>query len=298
MSTQKVYSTEKKGKRSLPKGYKKTRRVKQKPTFDFNYPATIVIAINTHGFILINEDGMYDTFKVRKGITFYKINAVVPGVCNILWDEQNQDNINIVEQAIYKVKSKYNEEDNGNNQPMSMYDFSNEIRNILFGYQSFFQKDLKREMDEIKSRGEDEKIHKEYLQHFDKGFALCDFTDSVMINKGFTRSNEEGIGLHHDWQITVVNMKEKPDVVKNINLEKGIGIHHHGTSETTLKEIIDHLYSHGVKRILMVDFSCSNFVDENFNDVLTDRGVRSMRSTILENEASHCTPPTIKPPSK
>ena len=295
MST-KVYSSKNKNGRSY-KGYKlRSRRVKPKPILEFNYPATIVITINTHGMIIINEDGTYETFKVKEGISVYKINAVAPGVCNILWDEQNQENIDIVERALHKVRTDYIEA--GNQVPMTMYDFSNQVRNILFGYQSFYQKELKQEMEEAKSRGEDGKIHEEYLHHFDKGFTLCDFTNADIVNKGFTRSNEEGMGVHYDWQITAINMRGKPDILKNIILEKGTGIHHHGTSETTLKDIIDHLHRHGVKRILMVDFSCSNFADENFNDILTDRGIRDMRARILKNEALYCTAPTIKAPSK
>ena len=271
-----------------------TRNYSQILKHDFNYPQTIVITINTHGFIIINEDGLYDTFKVKRGVTFYKINAVTPGVCNILWDEQNQSNINIIEEALNKVRTDYVE--SGNIVPMSMYDFSNKVRNILYSYQTLYQKDLKKEMVEKKSVGEQVEIHQEYLHHFDKGFTLCDFTNTNIINKGFNRSNEEGMGDHHDWQITAVNMPSKPDILKNINLEKGIGIHHHGTSETTLKEIIGHLYRHGVKRILMVDFSCANFVDENFDDVLTERGVRSMRANILEQEELHCTAPYYSRP--
>ena len=298
MSTKRIDRERKIGK--MYKGYKlRSRRIKPEPTFQFNYPKTIVISITTHGNILINEDGLYETFKVRSGLTFYKINAVAPGICNILWDEQNEDNTEILERALHKVKTQYrDEQNNAQPQQISMYDFSNDVRNVLFGYQTFFQKPLKNDMEESKSSGEDIKQHQDYLHHFNKGFSLCDFTGAVVVNKGYSRTNIEGIGLHNDWQMNVINMAGKPDLLKNINLEKGIGIHHRGTTETSLKEILSHLYKHGVKRILMVDFSCSNFTDENFNEILTDRGAREIRANILDREASHCSPPTIKAPSK
>lgn len=263
---------------------------------EFNYPETLIMVINTHGVIVINEDKNYNTFRVRRGMVFYKINAVAPGVCNFTQDEQLIDSVHIVERALHNVRTNYIE--NGNDSPLSMYDFSNNVRNVLFGYKSFFQQPLKKEIKQFNLSGEESKNIDEYLHHFDKGFALCDFTNAVIVNKIFTRSNEETIDTYYDWQMIAVNMAGKPDILKNINLEKGIGIHHHGESYTNLEEIIDHLYNNGVKRLLMIDFSCANFLYENLQDNLTDREVRSMRTTILENEASHCTPPTIKAPSK
>ena len=236
-------------------------------------PETVVLAINTHGYIVLNKDGEPELFN-PEGIEIVKVSAIAPGVCNILTPNAVTKNIKIVNDVTKKF----------------CYDKGEDLNDInLVELGQVINTELKENQIDLpdieeyvrKSAAKREAVDPIFAEHVhssDKGFQVKDFTGLPMINKWYMREESDTKVKHHDWKMTIVNLRgAKIDFMPYVS--RGLRA---GEPTTNIATIIDDLKRFGVKRLLLVDFSCSNFSDILRGDIIDETATRALRRTLLK----------------
>lgn len=239
---------------------------------EFRLPETIVLAINTHGYIMLDEyTHEPEFFTPPEGVEVVKIAAVVPGVCNILSPEAVTQNIKIIDNAIkpYKSLDDVNLYDLGNTLSIKLMENQIDLPEIETDYRQSLKRIEPAEIDAVTSS---------HIHASDKGFQVEDYSGKRMINKGYMRTRNDPKQKHHDWKMIIVNrMGAKidflPTVARILRSEEPY---------TDISTIIQDLQRFGAKRVLIVDFSCSNFVNSDRGDIVNARGERNVRNELLK----------------
>jgi hypothetical protein len=226
------------------------------------YPEVAVISVATHGLIRIphkKASDIYDKndmpmFDIPTGIAVTKYSEIPPGTCNMMTDWKLKEYIDEVVSPVINEKTFTQ-----NNE---------EILRIVSNLSADFKKRKKEivkleviEHSTARKTGEIDGIIQKYVYTEDSGYLVSQFRPgTTMLNKTYTRDNTEAHDTY-DWQIIVLNMTGQPDLVREL-----VGSAHYGDTEyITTEMIVNFLKSKGVKHVIFLDFSCSNFVNANFD---------------------------------
>ena len=238
-------------------------------------PETVVLAINTHGYIVLDETTHEPEIFTPEGIEIVKIAAVVPGVCNILSPSTVTQNIKLVSELTTEFCKDKNIND------VDLEGLGNYINETLKYNQHDFS-EIEKSVRQTIARGESvDNVSADHVHASDKGFQIKNFSNTPMINKWYMRSNSDIAPKHHDWKMAIVNLHgAKIDFMPYVSRDLRSGDH-----STNIQKIIDTLKGFGVKRLLVVDFSCSNFTDIERNDIVVDtREMNVIQRNLLKEE--------------
>jgi hypothetical protein len=280
------------------------------------YPETVVIIVTTHGEIRLDDTGKPKTFILPEGMKLTKLSAVVPGVCNYMTSDESDDYVETIISWLKRLDQKkitingaqqnlvttmagvFQKEDSTRTLPDVEKDLREKKRqrNQINKPQQLENENNDEnisESDEYEDQDDDEediKHSENYVYHSDVQYPSSTYENeryktrsvvkkpinNTVINKTYIRKNAtEQFESPWDFKISVLNVIGYPDLLVEM-----VGRHYIEESEVTLKQITQYLYNRGVREIILVDFSCSVFINES--DVKTEPDARTER--ILRRE--------------
>jgi hypothetical protein len=237
----------------------------------FSYPETAIISIASHGLIQLERKSEYaledvPKFTVPKGMQIIKYSEVPPGTCNMMTDDKLDEYIE------YILSQELDKE--------SMKDAFDIVQDMVPTFKEKKQ-EIVTEQTKLKS-AEKNPVSSTYVHTYDKGYLTGFFNaGDNMLNKTYS-TEVEGRHVIYDWQIVLLNAIGQPDLFKLLSPQ---GRRHHGESgEITLEQMVIHLSKNGVKNIVLFDFSCSNYLDSEFQDIeepMTGHGARIWKDEMI-----------------
>jgi hypothetical protein len=238
---------------------------------------TIILCITTHGGILQEPPENIRLFTVPEGMTIKRASISTPGECNLLSSDDANDYIKL----IYNNKNDLIS-NNDILQNETIENLVDIIKNANYEGPIQYAKDKVKELRQASKRMRLNTEHKDtlntfsrYLNNLNKSFTIKIFDSGTeLYNKMFTRFNEDKI--NNDWSIQIINIKGMPDLLSYLKLQT-----RRGESIITLGEIINFLKSKGVENIVIFDFSCSNLMDNERNELMDERAIRRYRRDIF-----------------
>ena len=240
-----------------------------------SYPKSVIVVITCHGVIQIEKsNNQPKLFKIPNDMKIVKLSAVTPGVCNMTIDDDVNEFIDLI---LDKKKKKEMKE--GLENPEKYAKTLGEL----------YKKIEKETVENLYTESPDSNtiLRKTFIQHRDKSYKIVTYNQKHpnMINKEYVRNNKnEQNSSKWDYGIYCLNVNGKPDLITKI---KGRTYRDKDTS-IFLNEIIDFLHQQGVKEVILVDLSCSNFeyeVDEkNSETSVSERNTRSIRSNLIKEK--------------
>lgn len=198
-----------------------------------NQPVTVeaVVAVTTHGEILLADDGKPVTFRLPPGMTLTKVSMAVPGVCNITDDRDLEI---IVKRIIELWKAPRNRND----------------WRVQTGRQVIaeFQKSIKKQVEA--DRTPENTDYAAFVHQSRKIPPVVTYNPGdEVINKEFSRSAAEDKAVY-DYKVLALNLPNYPDLMANLLGRRGAG-------EILLMDVVQILQQRGINNITMFDFSCS-----------------------------------------
>lgn len=259
------------------------------------YPNIAIVLVTSHGTVKINANTQQPyTFNIPENVSVTLLNAVTPGVCNF-WD--TDDTNDFTEKLLKKLKNKEEVqilEENPNA-------FINSLIEILKGYDIKMLKDLYKK--QKTKHDEYDPDEAQFIYHYNKSYVLHSYKQGdTLINKEYSRNNRtEQNESAWNFKILLMNKLGIPDVIREIRGRNN----QDESSYVSFEEIVNYLKNDGVKNIIFLDLSCSNFVettstthqsrladidddeDEENNDsgdenIENPRKIRSIRRNILK----------------
>jgi hypothetical protein len=214
------------------------------------YPEIAIILVTSHGTVTINKNTQQPYTFIMPNISMTLLNAVTPGVCNF-WD--TDDTNDFTEKLLKKLKDKEEVEllkDNPNA-------FINSLIQILKEYDIKMIKDL---YTNTKNKDDDyDPDESQFIYHYDKSYSVRSYSEGdTVINKEYSRNNRnEQNESAWNFKILLVNKLGVPDVIREIRGRNNQDV----SSYISFEEIINYLKNDGVKHVIFLDLSCSNFVE-------------------------------------
>jgi hypothetical protein len=237
-----------------------------------SYPETIVISVTSHGVIIIdNNTNKPLTFNVPSDMKIIKLSAVTPGVCNLTHPSDVDD---FIKQVIKRVNNQ-NEISKLNNDPI------NYVKTLADLYKNI-EEDTYAETVKEKNPDYDVKIRDDYVHHRNKSYNITQYnSNDLIINKEYIRNNKTELNSGvWDFQINVLNLMGIPDLFNEI---LGIRTYKNADSTITLQQIVDFVKTKGVKQLVILDLSCSNFESTMSKNFFTNRQEREIKRDIYKS---------------
>jgi len=240
-----------------------------------SYPKTVIVVVTCHGLITIDKsDNEPNLFKIPDNMKVIKMSAVTHGVCNFTVPED-------VNKFIKMILHKKNKKDlqKGLKNPEK---YTKTLANL---YKEIEEDTVKDTMAASSDSNTD--IRDTYIHHRDKSYEIITYNHKhpYMINKEYVRNNKtEQNSSGWDYGIFCLNVDGKPDLITTL---KG---RTYADKDTTVysEEIVGFLHEKGVKEIILIDLSCSNFeykIDENNKETsISERNTRSIRSNLIKDK--------------
>lgn len=238
----------------------------------FIYPETAIVTIASHGLIKLERKPSYTLedvpkFTVPSGMKIIKYSEVPPGTCNMMTDDKLDEYIEYI--SLQELDKQ------------NMRDAFDIVQDMV---PTFKEKKQEIVTGQIRLRSAEKDAQSTtYVHTYDTGYLTGLFNaGDTMLNKTYT-TEVEGRHVLYDWQIVLLNAIGQPDLFKLLSPE---GRRHHGDSgEITLEQMVMHLRENGVRNIVLFDFSCSNYLDSEFEDVsepMTGHGARLWKEGMIE----------------
>jgi len=239
------------------------------------YPETAIISVASHGLIKlerkIEKKPAYTLvdipkFEVPAGITIIKYSEIPPGTCNMMTDDKLNEYVEYI--LLQDLESKSVNE---------AFEIVQDMANTGF-------RELKQEIvseQQNLTLAEKNPVSSQFVNTYEHGYLTrMSKTGDIMLNKSYIT---ETAGRHvvNDWQIVLLNYIGQPDLFQLLAGRT----HHDDDRMITLEQIVLHLKEKGVKNIILFDFSCSNYADENFEDInepTKDHGARLLRNSMID----------------
>jgi len=243
-----------------------------------SYPKTVIIVVTCHGVIAIDKtDNEPNLFKIPDNMKVVKMSAVTPGICNLTMDED-------VDKFIQIILDKKNKKDmkKGLKNPEKYAKTLGDLYKTI-------------EEDTVKglytaSPDSNTDLRKTFIYHRNKSYKIITYNRKhpYMINKEYVRNNKnEQNSSGWDFGIFCLNVEGKPDLITKL---KGRSYADKDTN-VYLEEIISYLHDKGVKEVILIDLSCSNFeyeLDENneknSETSVSERNTRSIRNNLIKEK--------------
>ena len=247
---------------------KSPKHVKHSPQ-----PHTAVISITTHGFIPVAreskmplESGYMPTFEVPDNMTITKYSEVPPGTCNLLHDDKIAECIEIVSPDLLSDYFKHSKYDTKKYNKSVYTKVAEWVAKFIIAKKEIVSQehDHSWKLRRVKS-DEDMKVRKQFVHTHDSGYLLHQYDESdKMLNKFYTRNNAEAHGPY-DWKIMDLTREGSPDLLYEMFTRRN----HGDTPNVSLEAIVKHMrfQNPNLLHIIILDFSCSNYVYDDMTDV-------------------------------
>lgn len=231
------------------------------------FPKTIILLITTHGEVRLDEKGEVQKFKIPKDMTIIRSMSSVIGECNIVSEPMVNDYIKSVNNNFTYLLDTTNQQ----NQIEGVKRVTNDIRSIDTEH---LPTNILQEIKVGERRDLD--IFKRYNYGFDRAHTIKVVTgNKEIMNKIYTRTANER-PTEYDWTIKPLNLEGEPDLLNFFTSYLNRPKRGKVSEIITLENIVDFLYSKGVKTIIIFDISCTNIRDEEGYDI-SEREVRNKR---------------------
>ena len=234
------------------------------------WPDKMILFVSTHGTIICEKD-VLETFSLPPGIELKRMQVATPGIVNFASDSIMSGYVSMINAHRDELLSN-----NEGTQDAAIIKMMKYIRiNDLIE-----SEDLKRGLAHSPDDSDDEDHQgniTEYLQGLNRSHRIQTYKSTPesavdIINKTYTRENQQK--TKNDWTIKAMNIPGQPDLLAYMKKQT-----RHGNSTVTIKEIVDECLGHGVKQLMLFDFSCGSIADHEYNPVKT-RHVRILRRRI------------------
>ena len=247
------------------------------------FPKTLIIGINSHGEIPLDNQGNPETTKFKLN-QMIQLNAVTCGVANISTFDTYHKLSEIVADYIDETPLDWGKQHNKE----ELMEYVKILQDLLVKNNMEERKDIEKMYKRVKNSELLEQLHRRRYIHTDnKSYNISYYKEGDTItNKLFYKFSPEEIefyGLDDEIiedayfnKIFVYNDEYKTNIFDLLE-SQGVVI-----EEITLFNLIDYLGGMGIENIILLDLSCSVFKD-NEGKPLSDRAIRRTRRT-MENE--------------
>ena len=249
------------------------------------YPERVILANLSHGNIIIDKKGIEKTFVIPEGISVKRAYASTPGVCNFISADSNAEFVRSIRSFKGKLlKPEFNGDLDdkikillGTFQKSDKTDTFLGFINWLKERKTMTEKEIEEEDDETKDTAMESR---RYVHTFDQFYKLSTYLPGdTIINKKFSRTNSEA--TRNEWVSTLINIE--PGSLDLLTIMRPQT--REGETFLFLSDIINYLKDNGVKEIIMFDFSCSTFTDEEHYEI-NDREIRARRRAITKDSSN------------
>lgn len=225
-------------------------------------PKTLVISITVHG-VIPTEGGKIPMFTVPAGMNITKVNAVPPGVCNVMADED----AGVIQTALTKIA------------PRGTVPEYTKLKDLIPSILPKFIELRKGNVGIVRSDpvAKGDLQYQDFVRYSDQGFQFVS-EGPEMINKQYSRSPKEGLGEVYNYKINAVNVLGSPDLF-DYYARGAVGLPTRGSENAVadigiqLDDLVSFLKDEGVKNLIIFDFACSTLSD----DTLSPRDIRILR---------------------
>ena len=236
------------------------------------YPKRVILANLSHGSIIVDKGGNPKTFVMPDGISMKRGYASVPGICNFI---SSSNNVTLVAEI------------NRNKRDLERIPFER-VDEIIKPLIDQFKENDKESIaasvtsDVINMRKGKEEFDKDYERYhhgYNKFYSLSTYLPGdIVINKKFERTNSEA--ERREWRCLILNSGPEIDLLTLMRPQ----LRGKASTVVYLKDIIDYFKQYDVEEIIMFDFSCSPFLDENNSDFTNEeRTIRVLRNNIMNH---------------
>jgi hypothetical protein len=235
------------------------------------YPERVILANLSHGAIIVDKTENPKTFVMPEGISMKRGYASVPGICNFI---SSSNNVTLVAEINKKRRDL-------ERTAFSSLDLI--IKPLLDEFKKNDQVAIAKSVtsDVINMRKGREDFDKDYERYhygYNKFWNLSTYMPGdTVINKKFERTNSET--TRREWRCLFLNSGGAEIDILTLMRPQLRG---DANTFVYLSDIVNYLKSNGVKEIIMFDFSCSPFLNENNEDFTEEeRKIRFMRNNIM-----------------
>ena len=231
----------------------------------------ILLAITSHGWINC-DDGDIDTFVIPDGITVNKVTMSSPGNVNFV----NETQLNKSMRDVKRRKKRILQSKKSSTVIKAINEAIQDIKDVDYQEKKFLEDERLLPVipeDDSEERMNDISQYLHGLNKAHKNYILK--PGDVVINKKYMRENCQA--TKYDWGMPILNLPGEPDLLQLLRIQT-----RKGTCGITLSEIVDYFKNNGVKELIIFDFSCSVFANDDNDFSLPKRKVRSIRREIIK----------------
>ena len=231
------------------------------------FPTTIILLITTHGEVRLDEKGEVQKFTIPKDMTIIRSMSSVIGECNIITETMINDYIKSVNNNFKYLLDTAN-------LPKQMLGVNLVTKDIRSIDTEHLPTNI---LQEIKV-GENIEldIYKRYNYGFDRAHTIKVVTgNEEIMNKIYLRTSDER-PTEYDWVIKTLNLEGQPELLNYFTSYLNRPKRGKVNEKITLENIVEFLYSKGVKTIIIFDLSCTTIRDQEGYDI-SEREVRNKR---------------------
>jgi hypothetical protein len=231
------------------------------------FPTTIILLITTHGEVRLDEKGEVQKFTIPKDMTIIRSMSSVIGECNILSEPMINDYIKSVNNNFKYLLDTAN-------LPKQMLGVNLVTKDIRSIDTEHLPTNILQEIKVGEKRDLD--IYKRYNYGFDRAHTIKVVTgNEEIMNKIYSRTSVER-PTEYDWVIKPLNLEGQPELLNYFTSYLNRPKRGKVNEIITLENIVEFLYSKGVKTIIIFDISCTTIRDQEGYDI-SEREVRNKR---------------------
>lgn len=234
------------------------------------WPEKMILFISTHGTIICEND-VLKQFTLPPGIELKRMQVATPGFVNFATDSIMTGYVSMINAHRDELLSNNDGTQDAAITKMMKYIRRNDL---------IQSENLKRSL-KYSPEDEDDVDHQNnivgYLEGLNRSHRIQTYKSTQqnpvsVINKTYNRENHQK--TKNDWTIKAMNIPGQPDLLAYMKKQT-----RYGDSTVSLKEIVDECLNHGVKQLMLFDFSCGSIANHNYHPVKT-RHARILRRRI------------------
>lgn len=234
------------------------------------WPEKMILFVSTHGTIICEKD-VLKKFTLPPGIELKRMQVATPGVVNFASDSIMSGYVSMINAHRNELLSNNDATQNAAIIKMMKYIRRKDL---------IESEELKRGLEYTPEDEYDKKRNYnivDYIEGLNRSHRIQTYNSTQqspvdVLNKTYTRENYKK--TKNDWTIKAMNIPGQPDLLAYMKKQT-----RHGDSTVTMKEIVNECLAHGVKQLMLFDFSCGSIADNEYNPV-EPRHVRLLRRRI------------------
>jgi len=240
-----------------------------------NIPKTMVVGINMHGELHLKQDGSLRKDIVPNNFRINVVNAVAPGVTNII-------SVETIEKISEKISNKIKHIKNWDKLKKKFNKLSEGIQDLLVRTNKKQAEENVKEHQRLYAKNKVHLSYQEFANCCDHLFKITSYESGDTIpDKLYLKFEGEALKPDNIKEkyfntITLYNLEGEPDVFE---MMKSVGL---DIDQITTGQLIELLYSLGVENLIIVDLSCSIFRGDEKH--LSERNIRYMRRQMMMDE--------------